>query len=581
MRLDRNRWPAVPIPAVLVLPFLSLAGGPRAQVQSEAAPVRRPAPALAIERTARLPRAITSFGAARVDRWLYVFGGHVGRAHAHSRENVVGEFHRLDLKSGGGWESLPPGPALQGTALVADSRGRLHRVGGVTATNAADEDAIVPDDRLDVVVGWNLAGGSHGSWHSTSLVADLREEPPVWRELPPIGESRRALALAIHAGKLVALGGMDEDGPLSSVRALDLASGTWSDLPELPGMAFGTAAISMHGQWFATVMDGRLLRLTADRGWQAASTLHTPRFFHRLVPGAREGTVLALGGASRNGHLRTLETVAVAPSPPGPTIHEYRVATPTEIDSRQAVVKCGDELWACGGNRGGDGDRFAPTRFADDSWCIDLFTMTANLRGNLPVHAQSMAAIVAGKRVVLTGGLGVRDDHSVGSLDGVQSLTPTEPKEVARGPRLPMPRTQAELVAHGGKLYLVGGGCTVRAVRHPSAATAAFDGRRSARRPARAPRSLVVLHAAGRRPGQGNRAHRDAALSGSRGRFLRPRFPAARTPCRAHHPRQECRILPPTPPRPMQVGVVPPSTNSQSTAICARSALGVAGCRGG
>ena len=56
-----------------------------------------------------LPEAVSSFGAAERDGFLYVFGGHVGRAHAHSRENLSHAFRRRSLDGRGTWESLPGG----------------------------------------------------------------------------------------------------------------------------------------------------------------------------------------------------------------------------------------------------------------------------------------------------------------------------------------------------------------------------------------------------------------------------------------------------------------------------------------
>ena len=139
----------VPLAAV----FSSGAASSVAQAAPKANPeaTRQPAP-LAPSRPAsgqarpvphqcpQLPRAITSFGAAASGGWVYVYGGHVGREHQHSRDHVVGDFGRLAL-SDGTWQALPSGPALQGTALVAAGDGSLYRVGGLSARNAPEADA--------------------------------------------------------------------------------------------------------------------------------------------------------------------------------------------------------------------------------------------------------------------------------------------------------------------------------------------------------------------------------------------------------------------------------------------------------
>ena len=100
-----------------------------------------------------LPEAVSSFGAAVCDGFVYVYGGHSGKAHQYSTETVSGKFRRLSLADPSrGWEELPGGPALQGLALVSHD-GKLYRVGGMQPRNApgdkADNEVTV---KLDDVV---------------------------------------------------------------------------------------------------------------------------------------------------------------------------------------------------------------------------------------------------------------------------------------------------------------------------------------------------------------------------------------------------------------------------------------------
>src|SRR5690242_16306494 len=64
-----------------------------------------------------LPDKISSFGAALVGDDLYVYGGHIGGAHQHSKENLSHKFSRLRLAAPSEWETLPVGPGLQSPAL--------------------------------------------------------------------------------------------------------------------------------------------------------------------------------------------------------------------------------------------------------------------------------------------------------------------------------------------------------------------------------------------------------------------------------------------------------------------------------
>jgi hypothetical protein len=447
-------------------------------------------PTCSITRPPLLPQAVTSFGACRSGPWLYVFGGHIGRQHAHSRANVVGTFVRCDLDAGTDWQVLPDGPPVQGTALVAAGDGSVYRVGGMTAHNApeADEDlhstasvarfcpragcwqeltplpeprsshdAYVLGDRLHVVGGWRLSGSSDGEWATTAWVADLRQQPLQWQPLPCPGP-RRACALGAVQGQLVVLGGMDANGPLASVQVLDAGTGSWRPAPDLPGMAFGTAAWADGGQLYCTVMDGRLLAWdgTAPAFCETAQ-LSTPRFFHRLVA-AGERRLLALGGANRNGHLRSCEFVPLDGEGKF-AIEEQRLRAPTRIAHRQALLLAGDVLWAFGGNRGTGSDRLAADQLAADIWRLDLPTMAVTTAGQLPHGCQSMAVASWGepRRHALVGGLGTpTPDGPVRSLAAAFGFDPRTGTLQPLGP-LPQPRTQGELVGCGDRLWLFGG----------------------------------------------------------------------------------------------------------------------------
>lgn len=461
-----------------------------------------------VERSPTLPEAISSFGACRSGGWLYVFGGHVGRAHAHSRDNVVGSFHRLNLADGASWQALPGGPALQGTALVADREGVLYRIGGMTARNAAgappdlhstasvarfdprlgiwqettplpeprsSHDAAVLGNHLYVVGGWHLHGDEDGSWHRTAWVANLAEQPLRWQPLPSPGEPRRAAALATLCGQLVLLGGMDDDGMLASVRTLDPAAGTWSEGPPLPGPAFGTAAIAVGDRLFASVMDGRMFAWNGvDTTWTEVARLETPRIFHRLAA-LDDRQLLVLGGGARSGHLRSCERIPLQHGT-APRFHEVVIPSPGQVAQRQALVLLEDTLWALGGNRGSQRDRFAADQFADDIWRIDLILRTADRVATLPHPTQSMAVATCQSPAgaMLVGGLGPTPGHGVESQRAAWRF---DPRTTTLHPlaTLPTGRTQCGAVQHGNSLWVFGGTDFTPGADGAGKATAALD----------------------------------------------------------------------------------------------------------
>lgn len=305
-----------------------------------------------------LPEKISSFGAAVGGDFVYVYGGHTGTPHSHSKENLSTHFCRLNLRSAEKWESLPMGPGLQSPSLVAHG-GKLYRVGGLSARNAKGEpddlvslatvdcfdpqtnrwtpqtplpeprsshDSVVVGDRLYVVGGWNLGGEQ--AWHETAWVADLTKSPLEWKPLPKQPFKRRALAAAHHAGRIYAIGGMSETAPSCEVHFFDIASNSWQPGPDVPPMdgpagshggpmnGFGCSAVEANGKLYLSTMDGRVHRLVDDSAeknaaekngakWSTVGKISVPRYFHRLL--THDGRLLFVAGATRGGHLDMIE----------------------------------------------------------------------------------------------------------------------------------------------------------------------------------------------------------------------------------------------------------------------------------
>jgi outer membrane protein assembly factor BamB len=296
-----------------------------------------------------MPQPATSFGATINDGWLYYYGGNTGKAHEFNRDCIRGEFFRLHLPDGSAWEKLPGGPALMGASLVADG-GRTIRIGGMSAHNekgapndlfSSDEvaafdpatrqwaplpklpearssaDAAILGHTLYVGGGWTLAGRegdkAKSTWADKMFSLDLQAPEKGWQTIPQQFQ-RRAIAVAVHAGRLWFLGGMEVHDELSRhTDWYDPASGEWGHGPDLPDTTmagFGMAACDQGGRLYASPVSGKLLVLSADGAkWDEAGALATPRFFHRLLPLA-DGRLIALGGSGRKDPVLELELVA-------------------------------------------------------------------------------------------------------------------------------------------------------------------------------------------------------------------------------------------------------------------------------
>lgn len=302
-----------------------------------------------------LPRGITSFGAAVIGGWLYVYGGHFGRPHHYSNTSQSDQLSRLNLSKDSTWEVIATGPRLQGLAMVAHG-GKLYRVGGFTAHNEEDDDhdlrsvadfvrfhpetgkweslpslpeprsshdAVVIGDKLYVAGGWRL-GGEDPEWHRTAWVTDLSQEKIVWESLSEQPFLRRAVSLGHRNGKLYVIGGMQQKGgPTTRVDVYDPGSGQWFRAPSLidpkadddrgKGMeGFGSSAFNVKGRLLVSTYNGNIQVLDEENdAWHISAKLVDDRFFHRMLP--FNGRLLLVGGASmRAGKRLHFETVELS-----------------------------------------------------------------------------------------------------------------------------------------------------------------------------------------------------------------------------------------------------------------------------
>ncbi len=296
-----------------------------------------------------LPEAISSFGAAVNNDWLYVYSGHTGKAHQHSRENLSHTFARLNLDEPKAWELLAMETPLQGLALVSSGE-NLFRVGGMQPQNNRQEeddlrsvdefarfdpatghwtaltplpaarsshDAVALDGKIYVVGGWTLSGDRGGEWQTAALVYDTAQgDEGQWMEIARPPFQRRALALATWQDRIWVLGGMDEKADIQrTVYSFDPSTNHWEEGPAMPGddmQGFGISAWGLDSGLYVSGSDGLLYRLTDPTGkWEAVAELETPRFFHRIMPDGQGGLLAVAGASLRDGHLQEIEQLKV------------------------------------------------------------------------------------------------------------------------------------------------------------------------------------------------------------------------------------------------------------------------------
>ena len=290
---------------------------------------------------AALPQKISSFGACVSDGWVYVYGGHTGKMHTYSTRDVTGRFFRARLQ-GGSWQELPAGPPVQGLALVAH-KGYIYRIGGMQPRNAPGEkadnysltsvarfdtaagrwqeltplpegrsshEAVVVDDQLLVIGGWNMQGNKPPVWHRTALALDLNDSKSTWRSFEqPF--ARRALGAAVLDGKVYVLGGLTDKGEaVGRVDIYDPKTKSWHqgiDLPTAGRHGFSPAACTQSNALYFSGGDGLLHRLEAGK-WLVVGKQAVKRLVHRLVPG-NDGQIIVLGGNAPGNDSREVEVL--------------------------------------------------------------------------------------------------------------------------------------------------------------------------------------------------------------------------------------------------------------------------------
>ncbi len=470
----------------LIVTSMALAGALRAQ---EPAAPAVPVLDASLE---RLPTAIASFGAAVLGDHVYVFGGHVGRKHEHSIENLSARFGRFSIAAPGKFEDLPGGTPVQGTALVA-AGGRVVRIGGLFAANApgapeelwstrecwafdplarswhelpplprprSSHDAVVVGTRIFVVGGWELAGREQApKWHEDALVLDVAAADPQWVSIPqPF--LRRALCVAATERALWVVGGLDELGDVSSrVEVYDLASGSWGSGPELPESGFGAAAASLDGEIMVSASRGTIWRASSDGSrWELFDELAIPRFFHRLVAVGGD-RLIALGGAAGNAHTAWIEWAAESRPEDPIRVRTAELPWPTQARERQGMALSGDELLVFGGNHVEGDRRFDAASFIEETWSVDLLLARATPAADVPQARQSTSTVAFPGRsglVLSVGGLSHDGERERSSAD-VLCFSFEDRAWSELEARLPCSATQLGLAVQGDAVWAFGG----------------------------------------------------------------------------------------------------------------------------
>lgn len=449
-----------------------------------------------------LPETLTSFGAAVLGDYLYVFSGHSGDAHGEGRDLLVDHFRRIKVDDPqAAWEELAQHEPAQSTALITDGK-YLYRIGGLTFLNRSGEEtnfkstqhfsrydvqqdkweelAPLPEPRssLDAAIlgrtiyvagGWNLQGESSrdADWHEDILKFDLDNPSAGWQSIPGPGYKSRAIALAAHKGKIYLLGGIQDRGISRKVSIYDPQTNSWSEGPEMQAdsatAGFASSAFEVDGQLYYTGGSGIVYRLNDEKhAWEVADRLLFPRMFLRLLP-LKADRLIALGGTSMGaGRIGVVESLQMDPSfGQTPKQVSWNIKFNGKVRQSQCLVLDGMQLYAFGGNKSQNPHDFKPSAFSKEAFVFDLSRQTVEQLPDLPLALQSGTALVLSQTsehnsILVSGGMGFQDDQFT-ALKTLFRFDP-EAKKWSRYPvELPQPRSMFSAVTQDEAVWFFAG----------------------------------------------------------------------------------------------------------------------------
>ena len=397
-----------------------------------------------------LPEPLTSFGAAVLGEYLYVFSGHDGDAHGFGKEMLVDHFRRLRFDDPNAeWEELAMHDSAQSTALVSDGE-HLYRIGGLSfrKTQESDKsdfdsttfftrynikkdqwdelpslpqgrsshDAAVLGRTVYAVGGWDLQGDDtrEAFWHDKVHAFDLDNPKDGWREIDGPGYSLRAMSVAAHKGKLYVIGGMGPSGFLRTTSIYDPSTDLWTKGPDLVSdssmSGFATSMFAVSGKLYWTGASGIVYRLAADgKEWEVANRLLFPRMFLRLLPAGSERLLAVAGTGSLMGRTSSVESVYVGQGKEQePKIVSWTLPNPGSATEEQTTILDGIQLYSFGGKSGSDNGLDDKTEIVREAFAFNIAKQTTKKLADLPtpnaagigfVHrknSESSAYVIAG-----------------------------------------------------------------------------------------------------------------------------------------------------------------------------------------
>ena len=246
----------------------------------------------------------------------------------------------------GTWTKIGDMPEIRCAHTADEIKGKVYIVGGVNTEQAAypttmlvydkadsswttiplpdtsfraQHTSCVVDSNLIIIGGVILVGGT---LNSTTEMYMFKPSTGEWILKNPMPTDRNNLACALLDGKIYVAGGLhcinnvpDYNG-LKTFEIYDIATETWSTLPDMPTYRWGLSAVAFEGKIYVFGGRGLVNRPTSvdvynpqDSSWTTVSNIPTPRY--QLATCVLDSNIYAIDGWYSSGSGPIYDTVEV------------------------------------------------------------------------------------------------------------------------------------------------------------------------------------------------------------------------------------------------------------------------------
>lgn len=232
----------------------------------------------------------TEIAAAALDGKIYAVGGFSQPNLSNVLDFAVSRMVEVYDPATDTWTETTPLPEGRHHAGIAALNGHLYVIGGFTK-------------------------GGLSVWRAVATLYQFNPVNQTWRELKSMPTARGALGVAVHQGRLYAVGGYDGDNNSAAVEVFDPQTSVWTSAAAMPTARDHLAVVAVSDRIYAIGgrpelnyrknMDVVEAYDFATNQWHARAKLPTAR--SGIAAGVIDGRIYVVGGESGEGTFNTHE----------------------------------------------------------------------------------------------------------------------------------------------------------------------------------------------------------------------------------------------------------------------------------